>query len=96
MQGLSHDEAKTIAEEAATKALGSFFRYFDIDVNDPDSLKEFRNDLRYLADTRKGTEDAKKMIRNAVVPTAILAVAVAVFAIFRDGLREFMLQWLAR
>lgn len=96
MEGLSHDEAKTIAEEAATKALSSFFRYFDIDVNDPTSLKSFRDDLRYLADTRKGTEDAKAMIRNAVVPTAILGVAVTMFAIFKDGLREFILQWLAK
>ena len=96
MEGLSHDEAKTIAEEAATKALSSFFRYFDVDVNDPGSLKAFRDDLRYLAETRKGTEDAKKMIRNAVMPTAILGMAVTLFAIFKDGLREFVLQWLAR
>lgn len=60
---LSREEAGQIAEEAASAALAQFFRYFDVNIADADSLKDFRMDLDHLRRQRKDVEKARGIIR---------------------------------
>lgn len=93
MAGLSQDDAKTIAEEAASKVLLQFFAYFDIDASDKKSLQSFRADLEYLHAHRAGTERLSSAFRKSMlgaVTTAILAFLYLLWTIFQDGLMNFI------
>lgn len=88
MAGLTNDEARTIAEEAATKALSSFFRYFDVDLDDHESLKAFRTDLEYLRSQREGTEAIRTRIKQSaftVLGTAVAGALYWLWTIFKGG-----------
>lgn len=93
MAGLSQDEARTVAEEAASKVLLQFFAYFDIDASDKKSLQSFREDLEYLRAHREGTERLKSSLRKSVlgvIGTSILGFLYLLWTIFQDGLMNFI------
>lgn len=93
MAGLSQDEAKTIAEEAASKVLLQFFSYFDIDAADKKSLQSFREDLEYLREHRAGTERLKASLRKSiigVIGTGVLGFLYLLWTIFQDGLMNLI------
>lgn len=93
MPGLSEDEARTIAEEAASKVLLQFFAYFDIDASNTSSLKSFREDLEYLHAHREGTQRLTNAMRKSVltvVGSATVGALYLIWTIFKDGLMHFI------
>lgn len=93
MAGLSQDEARTVAEEAASKVLLQFFAYFDIDASDKKSLQSFRADLEYLRATREGTERLSAGLRKSMYTTvgaAILGTLYFMWTIFKDGFMNLL------
>lgn len=93
MAGLSQDEARTIAEEAASKVLLQFFSYFDIDASNTASLKSFREDLEYLRSQRQGTERLTSALRKSaltIVGSTVIGALYLIWTIFKDGLMQFI------
>lgn len=82
-------EAEKIAEAAARRVVHEFFNYLDINPNDKDDMKRFREDLSYLADQRAGTEKLKSTIQKSalyIMGTAIAAGAYWVWDVLKVGL----------
>jgi hypothetical protein len=82
-------EAEKIAEAAARRVVHEFFHYLDINPNDKDDMKRFREDLTYLSDQRAGTERLKVTIRKSalyVFGTTLAAGAYWLWDVLKVGL----------
>ena len=82
-------EAEKIAEAAARRVVHEFFNYLDINPNDKDDMKRFREDLSYLSDQRAGTERLKTTIQKSalyVLGTALAAGAYWIWDVLKVGL----------
>ncbi|MCP5245673.1 MAG: hypothetical protein H6937_06920 [Burkholderiales bacterium] len=62
------------SDDAAKKAVREVFRLFDVDVDDPKSIKEFREDLRFGGQMRKYAD--RGMIVLVTVVTGAMALAL--------------------
>lgn len=91
---MTQEEAKEIAEIAASKALSNFFLYLDIDVHNTESLKQFRTDLDYIRAQRKAAEDARIMIKTTIGPAAIIGLGIFVWTIFKSGFKDWLITWM--
>lgn len=70
---------KEIAEEAAKEAVRATFDLLGVNVADPQSVEEFRNDLRFSRSIRKrgeqGVDAIWKLVFLAIAGSLITAVA---------------------
>jgi hypothetical protein len=57
---MTRDEVNEISEEAAKKALQSFFLTLGVDVTDPKAVIRMQDDLRFLGNWRESTEAVKR------------------------------------
>lgn len=64
----SREEMSTIAEaaaeKAAEKAVHRLFSSLDINLNDIDDVRRFRDNQRFLSQQREGTEYMKNKVRE--------------------------------
>lgn len=90
---LSTDEMEEIAENAALKALATFFIMLDVKVDDHEQVKALREDLAWSREARIGSEKAKKWIVATVLTgvTSVLALlGWQAWEIFRQGWNVFV------
>ncbi|MGQ0711187.1 MAG: hypothetical protein ACT4NV_15740 [Rhodoferax sp.] len=66
--------AESMSEEAAERAVRKFFAILGVDVNKPESVEEFREDLRFGRRLRKVADHG--MLAFFGVAAAALAAAV--------------------
>ena len=71
---MTPEDAHQIAKEAAHQAVAELFQHFDVDITDPDSVKEFRENINWAGRYRKLSEQ----IGSRVI--------ITVFTIFTGGI----------
>lgn len=59
-------------DDAAEKAVSKVFAILGVDINKPESVEEFREDLRFGKKLRKGADHGFLVI-TAIIATAIMA-----------------------
>ncbi len=65
--GLSHDEVRLIAEEAAERALEKLFLTLGVNVADPDAVIATQEDLAHLRAWRESIKTVKRKGLGAAV-----------------------------
>lgn len=72
---LSRDEAETLAESAANKAVRTAFRLLGMDIDDQRSLNEFRADLIHAHKMRRTWERGGVIALSVIVGAAVAGAA---------------------
>lgn len=89
----TRDEVEVIASDAASRAVAAVFEKLDIDVSDKESLRKFRDNLRYLGEQHEGSIMLKQNLKKSAVYlmfTAAIGIVYFSWDIFKSGL----LSWL--
>lgn len=93
---ITKQEAQDIAESAAERAVHKLFLSLDVNVTDLGEIRRFRDDLKYLQEQRRGSEDLKKAIKRGtlgiVLTVVIPSMIFTLWSIFKEGLP----LWLGR
>lgn len=86
-------EIAEIAQDAATRALASFFDVLDIDLSDKGNVRKLRENLAFLNEQREGAEKLKGVVKKsayAIMGSAFLGGVYWAWDIFKDGLSLFI------
>lgn len=86
-------DVAAIAEDAAERALAALFEKLDIDVNDKESMRKFRDNLSFLDDQRMGSIALKQNIKKSMLyvsGTAILGMLYFLWDALKDGLHMWL------
>ncbi len=87
---ISKREAEAIAVSASEKALKDFWRTLDVDLSNFNELRDLREDLGFLRDQRRGSEEVKAVLKKGgwgVVFSVVIPGALYGFwVIFKAGL----------
>lgn len=88
-------DVAAIAEDAAERALAALFEKLDIDVNDKESMRKFRDNLSFLDDQRMGSIALKQNIKKSMLyvsGTAMLGMLYFLWDALKDGLHMWLVN----
>lgn len=86
-------DVAAIAEDAAERALAALFEKLDIDVNDKESMRKFRDNLSFLDDQRMGSIALKQNIKKSMLYVSGTAMLGMLYFLW-DALKDGLLMWL--
>lgn len=83
------DAFRTVAEQAADRAVREVFLRLGIDVDDREALASAMDDFSFLKRMNRGAKEVK----STTIKTAVGAIIAAVFALLVLGFKETVLSW---
>lgn len=84
----ARDIASEAAEEGSTKALKRTFALLGVDLDDFESVAEFRGDLQWVKSGRRMSKAAGSKAGSSIIGVTAIGIAVAIF----DWSRRFFVH----
>ena len=86
----AHDIAMTAAEEGSTRSLKRTFALLGVDLDDFESVQEFRGDLQWVKSGRRVSKAITGRSLSSVVGVASIGVVVGFYDWFKTILSHFI------
>jgi hypothetical protein len=86
IRALSEQSAETASDKSATKAVALLMLHFGVDVDDPQQLRDFKENLQFLARAARGAG----VVKNTAVKTCVGALVTGFLAILFLGLKDWL------
>lgn len=90
IRAIAEQSAETAADKSAFKAVALLMLHFGVDIDDPYQVREFRENLAFLARSARGAREVKSVVVKTCVGAIVTAVIAILFLGFKDWLSTFL------
>jgi hypothetical protein len=85
-------QVMNIAEDAANRAVANLFAKLDIDTDDKESMRRFRDNLNFLDEQREGSIILKQTLKKSAIYLAGSAALGGIYFMW-DVFKAGLLMW---
>lgn len=90
IRAISEQSAETAADKAAYKAVALMMLHFSVDISDPVQVRNFKENLQFLARSARGAREVKHVAVKTCVGALVTGFIAIMFLGFKDWLTSLL------